>query len=276
MSFLNLTNVFHLVYDNEDGGDGKGGDGGDGKGGDGGDGKGGDGKLSFTQDQLNKMMADNRRKLTQQNETLLGELNGIKEQANLTAQAKTELEDRIEELQSQFLSKEELAKRKVTKATKDHEDLVAKITQDGKNWQQLYTNERVTTALTKAAIAAKATVPAQIVSLLGSQTHLSPQLGEDGQPNGLFDTMVKFNDVGEDGKPVVLDLAPEAALKRMQELPDQFGNLFINPGAGGMGGDSGSGAGKGKQVSVDQLKDTDAYMAWRKKNPGVDPTQFTG
>ncbi len=278
MTFRNFSNdPFQLVYDNE----GKGGDGdgdGDGKGGDGrsGDddgGGGGDSKLTFTQPELNKLMADNRRKLTTQNATLVQELSALKDQANLTTTEKEELEGRIEALQTQFLSKEELAKRASTKSAKEHEALVTGLKAEGEAWKGLYTKERVTTALTTAAIEAKATVPGQIVALLESTTYLAEKLGEDGKPTGEFVPMVKFQDTNEEGKPVTLDLAPAAALKRMQELPDAFGNLFINPGTGGMGGDSGSSGGKGGGVTIEQLKDPAFYAKWRKENPGADPTK---
>jgi len=232
--------------------------------------------LTMTQDDLNKMMADNRRKLTQQNEKLLGELNGIKEQAELTGQAKTDLEERIEKLQEAHMSAEEIAKKNVSKASKAHETELAKISKDRSDWQQRYTRERVATELTNAAIAAKATVPEQIVNLLGPETYLSEVLGDDGKGTGVFDTLIKFNDVDDDGKPVTNDLAPEAVLKRMQELPDRFGNLFINPGAGGMGSNSGSGGSKGKPQTVEVLKDTATFMKWRKENPNADPTSFKG
>lgn len=264
------TTSFVLVYENEEGGEDNKGDG-DG----GGDDKGDQKPKTFTQEEVNKIMATNRRSLTQQNDKLVTELTTLKDQANLTTQEKSELEDRIEKLQEQSMTKEEVAKRTNTKAAKKHEEAIGIITKDRNAWQERYTKERVVTELTSAAIIAKS-VPEQIVMLLGSDTYLSPQLGDDGQPNGSYDTLVKFNDVAEDGQPVTLNLAPEAALKRMKELPDRFGNLFLNPGAGGMGGNSGSNSGSGAQQTVESLKDTNNYMAWRAKNPGKDPTEFKG
>jgi len=267
-----FTRPFVLVYENEDGGDG-GGDTGDGDGG----GKkkdGDDGKLSMTQDQLNKMMADNRRKLTQQNEKLVGELNTLKNQATMTATERSELEERIEKLQEQTMTQEEIAKRDTKKAGKAHQEEIDKLTGERDHWQLNYTSERVNRSLQDAAIEAKATVPEQIVSLLGPQTYLSEVLGEDGKPTGAYEPLIKFVDVDDDGKPTTHSLKPADAMKRMQELPDRFGNLFINPGAGGFGADNGAGGKGGKQKTIDAIKDPDAYMKWRKANPGVDPTSL--
>ena len=130
--------------------------------------------------------------------------------------------------------------------------------------------------MTQAGTTAKVAVAEQIVELLGPKTYLSPMLGDDGKPTGEFETLVKFNDVDEDGKPTVVNLTPDATLKRMRELDSRFSNLFLNPGSGGMGGNSGSGAGKGAKQTVEALKDTETFMKWRKENPGADPTKYKG
>jgi hypothetical protein len=235
-----------------------------------------EGGKSYTQDQLNKLMADNRRKLTQQNGELVTELTALKDQANLTTQAKTELEDRIEKLQEQTMTQEEIAKRNAKKAAKDHDDALGKVTTERDNWRNRYTSERVTTELLAAAGEAKAAVASQMVNILGPNTILAEKTDEAGKLTGEYETLVKFADVDGDGKPVTLNLAPAAAMKRMKELPEQYGNLFINPGTGGVGGTSGAGSSKGKQMSVKDLIDTDNYQAWRKKNPGADPTAYKG
>jgi hypothetical protein len=267
-----LTQPFVLVYDDNEGGDDGGGDGGDGAGGQkkGGD----DGKLSMTQDQLNKMMADNRRKITQQNEKLVAEINGLKDQASMTATERSELEERVEKLQELTMSHEEITKRNTKKASQAHQKELDNLTNERDHWRSNYTNERVSRSLQDAAIEAKATVPEQIVSLLGPQTQLSEVLGEDGKPTGAYQPLIKFVDVDDDGKPTTLSLSPVDAMKRMKELPDRFGNLFMNPGAGGFGADNGSGGKGGKKTTIDAIKDPAAYMKWRKENPGVDPTSL--
>ena len=268
-----LTRPFVLVYENEDG---DGGDGGDGTG----EGdpkpkpKPADGEISMTQTKLNELMATNRRKLTQQNEKLVGEINSLKDQVTMTSDERTELEERIEKLQEQTMTQEEIAKRNTTKAGQAHQKELDKLTTERDHWQSNYTNERVSRSLQDAAIEAKATVPEQIVSLLGPQTVLSPVLDEVGKPTGAYEPLVKFVDVDDDGKPATLALSPGDAMKRMKELPDRFGNLFMNPGSGGFGADNGAGGKGGKKQTVDTIKDPAAYMKWRKENPGVDPTSL--
>jgi len=232
---------------------------------------GGDPKtLTFTQDQLNKMMADNRRKLAQQNQQLVSELETLKEQSNLTTQQKEELEGRINQLQEQFMTKEEIAKKEQAKLVKLTEEEKAKLKNEAESWRNRYSTATVQRSLTDAAVEGKAVSPEQLVAILGTVTSLQPVIGEDGKPTGDYAPIVKFNDVDSNGKPIVLDLTPQQTVKRMKELPQRFGNLFQSDATGGLGGHSGSGAGgSGISPSVTALKDLGAYAKWRKEHPDL-------
>lgn len=248
-------------------GDADGGDGGD-TGGDGG-GADGDKKLTITQKELNKMMADNRRKLTQQNTELLRQMEDLRGTAKMTDEQRTELEGQIERLQQQVLSKEELARREIDKTKKAYTDSLEKASNEAKRWQSLYTSSTVERTLQDAAIGGEAVQPRQIVAMLGQSTRLAEVLGEDGKPTGAFAPVVKFNDTDKDGNPITLDLSPADAIKRMRELPE-YGNLFKGTAKGGLG-ETGSAGGRGGHPSLDSLlKDPAAYAEWRKKNPDLD------
>src|ERR1017187_8689863 len=80
----------------------------------------GEKKLSLTQTELNKMMADNRKKLTSQNQELITQLETLKEQTNLTVQQKEELETRIGQLEALNMTKEELLKKENAKKEKQY------------------------------------------------------------------------------------------------------------------------------------------------------------
>jgi len=271
MLFSTLRSLpFRLVYDDE------GGDGGNegGTGDEAGKKKEDDGAITLTQDKLNKMMADNRRKLTTQNETLVGELNKLKDQATMTATEREELEERLEKLQEQSMSQDEIVKKNSKKAQIAHAKELDNLTKDRDSWKNNYSTERVNRAILDAAILADVEVPDQILDILGPKTYLGEVLDEAGRPTGAYEPLVKFVDVDDNGNPAVLTLKPDDALKRMKELPERFGNLFTNPGAGGFGSTNGEGQ-PGRGETVDTLKDPERYMKWRKENPGVDPSTLT-
>lgn len=228
-----------------------------------------DKKLSLTQDELNKMMADNRKNLTKQNEKLLNELNQLKETSQLTNKEKEELQIRIDEIEQEFLSKEELAKRELNKKEKEYQKQLTSAQEESTFWKNQYSQATIARSIQDAAIQNKAVSPEQIVGLLASNTQIKET--EEGSKN--FQPVVNFKDIGEDGKPITLELSPMEAVKRMVELTDKFGNLFQGTAAGGLGGSSGSGS--GKAPSLTSLKDTTNYMKWRKENPHADPMEFT-
>ena len=222
------------------------------------------------QEDLNSMMAENRRKLTKQNQDLIKQLQQIRETAQMTQQQRDELESRIEQLQEQFMSKEELAKREAQKFQKEHQKAVESLSTERDRWQKLYASETIQRSLQDAAISGDAIQPEQIVAMLGPFTQLSEVVDPTGQPTGKYQPVVKFNDVNSDGEPVVLDLSPNDAIKRMREL-EKHGNLFKGTATGGVGAVGGGSAGGGSTQKLSEImKDPVKYREWRKKNPDLD------
>ena len=264
---LFLTKPWKLVYENEGG-----------TGGEGGTGAATKPKLTELiethglQDELNSMMASNRKSLQTKNQELVQQLTQLRETATMSTQAKEELEARIEELQTQYMSKEELAKRESEKLSKTYKQEVEKLTGETQRWQNLYATSTTQRALMDAAVAGEALPQAvsQICAILGPHTHIVEELDAAGQGKGTYTTVVKFNDVDTDGNPVVLDLSPQKAIERMKELPDKFGNLFKGDNAGGLGEGNAGGRGERPPKLEEILSDPAKYQEWRKKNPDLD------
>jgi hypothetical protein len=251
----------HVYMDEADGDNSGSGGGGD----DGGEPE----KLSLTQDELNKMMADNRKKLTKQNEQLLADLNKLKQTASMTTQEKEELETRITQMENQFLSKEELIKRENSKQQKQFEAELTTAKENSQFWQNNYSQATIARSLQDAAISNHAISPEQIVSMLAGRTVIKET--EEGSKQ--YHPVVSFDDVSEDGKPITLELSPADAVKRMVELTDKYGNLFKGSAASGLG--STSGVRGDKAPKLESLKDTASYMKWRKENPHADPMEMS-
>ena len=222
------------------------------------------------QDELNTMMASNRKKLTQQNTELVTQLEQIKQNANLTADERDELQTRITQLEEQYMSKEELTKRETTKKEREFQKSLEGVTKDRDSWKGRYSTATVERSLQDAAVAAEAVQSAQIVDILRGRTQISEAI-VDGKPTGEYIPVVKFNDTNEEGQSVVLDLTPAEAVKRMKELPNMYGNLFKGTAAGGLGeGSSAEGGAAKTEVLEDITKDPVKYAKWRKDNPDLD------
>jgi len=191
---------------------------------------------TFTQEDLNKILAKEKRMYEERNQKLINDLKAIQDSATMTVQEKEALEARIEDLQKATMTKEELAQREQAKAKKQYEDNLKALEVEATSWKSRYTKETIARSILDEAVKSEAYAPEQLVELLGTRSKLAPVLGDDGKPTNEFVTKISFDDVDQDQKSVTLELTVSETLKRMKEIPNRFGNLFksnVNSGAGG-------------------------------------------
>ena len=200
------------------------------------------------QEDLNVMMADNRRTLNKQNTDLVTQLETIKQNANLTIEERDDLQVRITQIEEQYLSKEELAKRESTKQQREFDQNLKAANESSTKWQGMYSDSTIERSIFDAAVETEAIHPSQIVTLLKVDTILV-------ESEGKYSPVVKFNDVDEAGKNVVLELSPIEALKRMKELTSQHGNLFKGVKQGGVGGTGNADGSNSNLPSLEELKE---------------------
>jgi len=190
---------------------------------------------TFTQEDMNRVLADEKRKHQANTRKALEELEAIKAKATLTDQERQELESRVETMRNELLTKEELAKKEQDKLSKKYSEDTTKLTAERDAWQQRFTDSTIQRSITDAAVTSKAYSPKQIVAILQPDTRLVESLDAEGHPTGEMIAKVEFSDVDKDGKPVTLDLTIAEAVKRMSEM-DEYANLFKTDGVGGVGG----------------------------------------
>ena len=218
---------------------------------------------TFTQDQLNKILADDRRRHEAKIRQVLEEADALKAKASLTDEERTDLENRLESMRNDLLTKEELAKKEKDKLAKKFAEDTQKLTADRDAWQQRFTRQTIERTIIDASIENEAFVPEQIVAMLRTDTKLEEALDEDGRPTGQYLPKVTFADTDKDGKPVTLSLSVKEAVKRMTEIP-KYGNLFKGKGTGGLGNQN-TGSGSRHQDAATLAKDPAAYRAARKE-----------
>lgn len=235
-----------------------------------------DGKIILTQDEMNTKMAENRRTLTKQNESLVTQLETLKNESTRSTESRDELQLQIDNLQEQYMSKDELAKKANDKAGKEHQKLVEGLTQDRDTWQGMYANATIERSLLDAASEGEdgAIRPSQVVAMLRQNTHLVEVTDEAGQKTGTYVPVVTFSDIDDEGKATVSKLSPIDTIKRMKEQVKLYGNLFKGTATGGVGstgGAGGTGSEGGMTPKLQELMDDPVkYAAWRKENPDLD------
>lgn len=189
---------------------------------------------TFTQDDVNKMMAEDRRKHQTQAQKALEELEAIKAKASLTDSEKSELETRMEEMRKQLMTKEELAKQALEKTQKQAKADLDNLLKDRDSWKNRYTESSIIGAIIDASAKHEAFDPEQIVAILRPKTRLAEDLDEHGKPTGRLVPKVDFTDKDKDGREVTIEIAVADAVKKMTEV-DRYSNLFKETGTGGVG-----------------------------------------
>lgn len=209
---------------------------------------------TFTQDQVNELMARDRRKNQEAQKRIVGQLEEYQKVAKLTADEKEALEKQIDELRQQTMSAEELAKQAADKTAKEHATIISQLESEKEQWRNRHDNLVIESAITRASVQHGAVDPDQILAVLRTkQLKMVDVLGDDGKPSGMSVPRVKLPDVNKEGKPIELDLTVEDAVKRMKDL-DKYANLFKNSKVGGMGN---SGSTKTGKINLIEIAKTD-------------------
>ena len=234
----------------------------------GGDGAGGagatgGGEVVFTPEQkaaVDKLIKDAENKSGEKVSKVMSELKALQDRSDLTATQRSELERRVENINKELLTKEQLFEQEKKKTEQKYIADLEGVTKDRDSWKTRFIESTIVRAITDAAATNQAFNTQDIVAILRPQTSLEDVLDGDGHPTGDVAPKVKFQEV-VDGKQTELVLAVPEAVKRMSESESHL-HLFKGEGAGGYGGNSRTG-GK-KPALADVASDPKAYREARK------------
>jgi hypothetical protein len=216
----------------------------------------------FTQEQVNAYLAEERRKVQAKNAPVIQELEQLRSSARLTEEEKANLTARIETLQSENLTKEQQLTREIETHKKKATETEKALTQRAEQWQGRYADLLVDNAISKAANTNDVFKESQMVDFLKPKAKVIQVVGDDGKPKDEFQVVIKFNDVdAKTGSPVSLELSPSDTVKRMKELPEEYGNLFKSGVQAGVGRTKAGGATGEPDVSKMGAKE---YREYRK------------
>lgn len=230
-----------------------------------------DNKRTFTQDELNKILADDRRK---HQTTLLKTEETYKElltnNQSLTAKERQTLEENLAAVQGKLRTKEHQYALDMKQLEDSFTGKLTAAEKDAKDWQTRYREETVNRNLLDAAIAGDAFNPNLIVVQLRQMAKLIEVVDEQQKGTGTYTTVIEFPDVDPTtGKATILNRTPEEAVKRMKELPDLYGGLFKSNVVSGIGSNSitaGLAAGSNGKFDVRALT-PEQYQKVRAEHP---------
>ena len=208
---------FNLYFDDEGAGAGEGTDEGE-----------GDKPKSFTQDQVNTMLANNKKTLQADLAKKTKALTDAQADVNLSQEEKDALAIRVNDLESVMLTEKELAARDRKKAAGEYKVALEKSETATNKWKGLHDRMMIETAITQASLieGQKAINPGQLVSLFAQDATVV-------ETDGMFAVQLAVKTVGEDGVAKTLTLAPEAAIKEYATRSEYL-NLFDDPSKEGL------------------------------------------
>lgn len=250
---------FVVCFDGDGDGDGSGDGSGEGEGEGEGSGNGAETR-TFTQDELNKILAEEKRKQRAQSEKIEKQLKDTLASAKLSQDERAKLDDMLEDVRKQMRSKEEQAKFEKKKLEEEHSTRISDLEARLGLAETRYKDTIIDRALMDAAVTGDAFNPAQVVTLLKPHVKIV-----DDKP------MIDFPDFSEDEKrePITTQRTAEDAIKRMKQLPDIWGNLFKSNVVAGVGGSSVTGdvpSGPNGRYDLRKL-DGKKYLELRNKDP---------
>lgn len=203
---------------------------------------------------LNRRLAEDRRKGEEKNRQIAAELSSLRESANLTEAQRRDLENRIEQLNAEYRTAEEQKRLDQQKAQEKYDRDTKKLSEERDSWRTRHDANLINGDIVTAAAKHEAFNVNQIVAILRPMTKVVERMDSAGKPTGEFISQVKFHGKDRDGKPVVLDLTVDDAVKAMKDMPEDFGNLFKSTSVNGLGMTSGNGASSnGRLPDIDNM-----------------------
>lgn len=220
--------------------------------------------ISFTQDQLNKALAEDRRKHDDTRKKLTDEINTLKSRSNLTADEASELSKRLEETNSKYMTETELKNSELKKLKTSYDTDTKKLSDERDGFKSRFERSTIHRAITDASATEGAFSAGQIIPLLERDARVVDIIDEDGKPTGDVEVKIKFKTFDDKKKAITLDLPAAQAVKRMKE-DESYGNLFKGVGKGGLGDTNRGGSGNGTLDLAELAKDPEKYRAAKAK-----------
>lgn len=229
----------------------------------------GGGNRAFSQEDVNRMLAEDRRRHQERYQTLEASYQELLQNQQLSAEERDKLSKSYEDLQKQFRTKEQQLAYEKKQAEEEAQKRIDELSQKGNFWETKYRHEKLVIGLQEAAVKHDAYNPKQLITQLLPQAKLVEQLDSKGKPTGDFRPMVEMTVLSDEtGQEEVLQMTPDEAISLMKQSAEH-GNLFKNNVRDGIGASSGTGSMSG-DGTIDHKKLTDEqWFELRKKNPGA-------
>ena len=219
---------------------------------------------TFTQEQVNSILAAEKKKLEEKSNQAIKRLEELQQSTQLTQKEKESLAAQIEELRNQSLTKEQQLTRDLEKLREQAQNQSKELTTELETWKNRYGSAIVQQSITQAAVKHEAFRPEQLHALLAGRAKLVEDKDDNGDSKGTFTPVFKFEAIDpKTKKPVALDLSADEVMQRMKDTPELYGNLFKSGLTGGIGGGQGKTGTKTGEPDITKMS-PEEYRQYRK------------
>ena len=223
---------------------------------------------TLTQEQVNKILASEKRKSQAQITKIQETLETTLESKNLSQAERERMEQQLESIQNTTRTEKEKAKAEIDTAKKAAEAEKSRANE----FQQRFYNAQIEQSITQAAVVEGAFLAPQLVDYLKPKTKMVPVQGPDGKFTGdqvpiTTITVLESQGPGLPAKEVVKEFTPAESVRQMKSSPSLYGNFFKSGVVSGIGSGQGTtGSLSGGRIDVRSLS-PQAYQEIRAKNP---------
>jgi hypothetical protein len=225
----------------------------------------------FSQADLSKMIAEDRKKTSQQVATIQKTLEETLTSKNLTVKEREELAAKLDDVQRQSMTREQALAHDKKQAEDAAKTRVAEAEKREKAWEAKFKEQLVESTLDKVTADPDFFQPSQVKTILKGFGVQLEQVRDEatGQMTDRYEVVVpNFEDRNGAGEKVFSKYTPEQAVKRMKELSAVYGNMVRSSIVSGIGSGSGAGVATGQGIDPRNMS-TAQYMELRKKNPAA-------
>lgn len=199
-----------------------------------------DGK-TFTQEQVDKIVAKNKRKTS---EAHLRETEALLKDKDLSKKERDRLEARKVELEEQLMTEKQQGERRYNKLKEEYEEKLKASDSNGKKWQDRFSRSIIRRTLIDAAREAGAHDPEQIFDLFAGKVQPRAIKDEQGNETDDFEVVIEVVEKDGEGKTKKRVIPIEKYIVEEHSVSDRAANLYDSKRKGGTGDRPGSGGGK--------------------------------
>lgn len=210
----------------------------------------GGGGQTFSQKDVDGLLAKTRRDLQQKH---LEETQTLLKSKSLTEQERERLNQRKDELETALMTEKDRARMEREKLEKDYTEKLKSTEQEKEQWQERFARSLMVRTIKESAERCNAHDASQFVDLLENKADVREVLDDKAQPTGEFEVVIDHQIKNEKtGKMETITIPVDKYIAEVMATETRYRNLFGAARLGGTGyrpGSAGGGAAAGAALT---------------------------